>query len=102
LGVYISSHPLEKWREKILQRGKNIASLKEISMSGTYTIVGVVDDLKEILTKKGQKMAFAKISDITASIEIVIFPKIFEEVRDNLKINEIYSFTGKLERKEDD
>jgi DNA polymerase-3 subunit alpha len=64
-------------------------------------VAGVVDELKEIHTKKGGKMAFAKISDFTDSIELVIFPKVYKEFQDILRVNEIFAFKGKLERKED-
>ncbi len=101
LGVYISSHPLEKWREKIMQRGKNIASLKQLGISGTYTITGVIDEMREITTKKGDPMAFLKISDLTDYIEVVVFPRTFKEFKDILQTNEVYAFNGKLERKED-
>ncbi len=101
LGIYVSAHPLEKWRERIEQPGKNILSLKKRGIIGQATIAGVIDELKEIHTKKGDKMAFAKISDFTDSIEVVIFPKTYKEFQDVLKVNEIYAFKGNLERKED-
>ncbi len=101
LGVYLSSHPLERWRKKIEQPGKNILSLKKMRLSGKHIIAGVVDELKEILTKKGDKMAFAKISDFTDSIELVIFPKTYKKISDTLKENEIYAFKGELKKKED-
>ena len=85
-----------------MQRGKNIASLKQLGMSGTYTIAGVVDDMREILTKKGDKMVFGKISDLTGSIEIVIFPKAYKEFQNIFKLNEVFAFNGKLERTEED
>lgn len=61
----------------------------------------MVDELKEIHTKKGDKMAFAKISDFTDSIELVIFPRTYKEIGDQLRVNEIYAFKGNLEKKED-
>ena len=84
-----------------MQRGKNIVSLKQLGIAGTYTIAGVVDEMKEIVTKKGDPMAFLKISDLTDNIEVIVFPKIFKEFKDILKTNEVYAFNGKLERKDD-
>jgi len=101
LGVYISSHPLEKWRDKIMKRGKNIASLKQIGMTGEFVLAGVVEDLREIMTKKGDKMAFGRISDITDGIDIVIFPRSYKEIKDKIKLNEVFAFKGKFEKTED-
>ena len=84
-----------------MQRGKNIASLKQLGISGTYTIAGVIDEMRVILTKKGDPMAFLKVSDLTDSIEVIVFPKTFKQFKDILQPNEIYAFNGKLERKED-
>ena len=84
-----------------MQRGKNIASLKQLGMSGEYTIAGVIDEMREIFTKKGDKMAFLKVSDLTDNIEMVVFPRTFKEFQNILQANEIYAFKGKLERKED-
>ena len=84
-----------------MQRGKNIASLKKIGIAGNYTIAGVVDEMREITTKKGDPMAFLKISDLTDSIEVVVFPRTYKEFKGILKPNEIFAFKGNLERKED-
>ncbi len=46
-------------------------------------------------------MAFAKISDFTDSIELVIFPRTYKEISGDLRVNEIYAFKGNLEKKED-
>lgn len=102
LGLFVSSHPLEKYREKMEREGKTIAMIKKRGINSTYTIAGVVEELKEILTKKGDKMAFVKISDFSGMIEIVVFPKTWKEYSEIIKVNETFAFKGKLERKEDD
>jgi DNA polymerase-3 subunit alpha len=81
--------------------GKNILSIKKRGITGITQMAGVIDELKEIHTKKGDKMAFAKISDFTSSIEIVIFPKIYKEIHEILRENETYAFKGNLEKKDD-
>ena len=40
---------------------------------------GIVEEVKPIVTKKGDRMAFIKIADFSGSIEVVIFPKIYAE-----------------------
>jgi DNA polymerase-3 subunit alpha len=80
LGLYISGHPLDKHREKLNNRGKTITTIKQTTYEGVTTVVGgIIEDLRIVLTKKGDKMAFAKIADLSGSIEIVFFPKLFTE-----------------------
>ncbi len=70
-GFYISEHPAIKAREegmiRIYDTGKYVGK--------TVKFVGLVDKLKVINTKTGEKMAFISISDESSSIECVIFPK---------------------------
>ncbi len=101
LGIYLSAHPLDKWKDKLSQNGRNILSLKKRGITGKYVLAGIVDTKKEIMTKNGKKMAFASISDFTDSIELVIFPDTFKKIGESLKENEIYAFKGELKRKED-
>ncbi len=42
-------------------------------------IAGYVETVQTILTKKGEKMAFLKISDLSDSIEVVVFPNLLKE-----------------------
>ena len=70
-GFYISEHPAIKAREdgmiRILDTEKYVGK--------TVKFVGLVDRLKVINTKTGDKMAFLSISDESSSIDCVIFPK---------------------------
>jgi len=80
LGLYITGHPLDKFKEKLQKAGASIEKVKANSINGMNTIVaGIVEECKEIMTKKGAKMAFLRIGDYTGTLEAVVFPKIFQE-----------------------
>lgn len=82
LGLYISGHPLDKYRAKLEERSVNIARIqKEFPEGLKATIAGIVEEVKEIITKGNQKMAFVRIADLSGSIETVVFPKVLEEHR---------------------
>lgn len=86
LGLYISGHPLDKWTNILKKDGKNIKSIKENSKDGvTLVIACVIDEIRVILTKKGDKMAFVKVSDLSDSADLVIFPKAFEQYKEKLE-----------------
>lgn len=80
LGIYVSGHPLDAHTEKTAKAGTSIAAIKADPKSGFTVILPVlVDETRTLLTKKGEKMAFVKVSDKSDSIEAVAFPKIFAE-----------------------
>lgn len=101
LGLYISGHPLDKFRKILEGKGKNIKDIKENSPEDlTTVIVGIVEEVKIILTKKEAKMAFARISDFSDNMEVIVFPKIFDEYKDILVTDKVLGFKGKLSHKD--
>jgi DNA polymerase-3 subunit alpha len=81
LGLYISGHPLEKHREKFEKSGITITSIKAQTDGAVVAFGGLIEELKAIFTKKGDHMAFMKVSDFTNQIEVVVFPKVLEEFK---------------------
>ncbi len=65
LGVYVTSHPLSKY-EKLLKVYATAYSdtLTEFGDQSEVTMGGIIDSLKEIITKKGDKMAFVTLQDL--------------------------------------
>jgi DNA polymerase-3 subunit alpha len=80
LGIYVSGHPLDAHTDKTAKAGTSIAAIRHEPKPGFTVILPVlVDEVKTLLTKKGEKMAFLKVSDKSDSIEAVIFPKTYQE-----------------------
>ncbi len=80
LGIYVSGHPLDSHTETTGKAGTTIAAIREEPRPGFPVILPVlIQDVRTILTKSGEKMAFIKFEDKTSSIEGVMFPKIFKE-----------------------
>ncbi len=102
LGLYVSGHPLDKYRHVLEKDGKNIESIKASGRKGNNMIAGVIDELKIITTEKGQRMAFVKISDFTGSIETVFFPEAFKENEEFLTAENILAVSGKLNDRDND
>lgn len=97
LGLYISGHPLEKYRTQIEKAKSNIGKLKENALAGQQLVVaGIIEEYKEVMTKKGEKMAFIRIADFTDSIEAVIFPKVMEENKDACAPETCVAIKGKV------
>ena len=80
LGIYVSGHPLDSHTDMSAKAGTSIGSLKVEPKAGMTVIIPVlILDVRSILTKKGDKMAFVKFEDKTDSIEGVVFPKLYAE-----------------------
>ena len=79
LGLYISGHPLERLRDKLEAKPINIKKIKEELGNGhPVTIGGMITNVKQVITKKNDNMAFITIEDLTGNIEAVVFPKLLE------------------------
>ncbi len=80
LGIYVSGHPLDAHAEMLAKARSSIASIKAEPQPGLTVVLPVlVEDVRTILTKGGEKMAFIKLADKTSSVEAVVFPRLFKQ-----------------------
>jgi DNA polymerase III subunit alpha len=56
----------------------------------------MLTDVRVILTKGGDQMAFIKLADYDGSIEAVVFPKSFVEYKEILKPDTCIALKGRL------
>ncbi len=88
LGLYVSGHPLEKFKDKIEKNGFSVKKIREEIKSGLpATIACIIEEVKQITTKRNDRMAFVKIADLTGSIEGVVFPKVYTELQNILIVD---------------
>ena len=114
LGLYISGHPLDDYRESIKKYSTiNTAELNEAADQveeesyQTYdgnvaTICGIFNRGKIFTTRSNQEMMFAEIEDLYGSVELVLFPSIFQKFRNILEDEAIIKVTGKISIKENE
>jgi len=95
LGLYISGHPLEQHKAKFDRLSLDIEKTKRLHEGTTIVIGGIIEDIKTILTSKGEQMAFLKIADFKDSIETVVFPRVFSEYKDLLESERTILAKGK-------
>lgn len=97
LGLYVSGHPLDKHKDKLARQKMNIKTGKEKFPRGVETVIaGFLESTQFILTKKGEKMLFGRITDFSDGIEIVAFPKILKEAADLLTLGNCIALKGKF------
>lgn len=98
LGLYVSGHPLEQFSEQLGNAKLTIAMLKHAENPPLETaLAGIIEECKEIYTKaKNEKMAFVRIADLTGSIECVVFPKSYEELKKFCVVDSLVMIKGKI------
>lgn len=88
LGIYLSGHPMEeyeeKWKKNISRTTLDFQLDEETGRTkvhdGAREIVGGIIISKTIkYTKNNQTMAFIMLEDLAGSVEVVIFPKVYEK-----------------------
>ncbi|OHA87206.1 MAG: hypothetical protein A2644_02345 [Candidatus Zambryskibacteria bacterium RIFCSPHIGHO2_01_FULL_39_63] len=80
LGLYVSGHPMEQFKEKLENQKMTIKKIKESSKENEVVVVGgLIENMRDILTKNGDKMFFIKFADLTDQIELVVFPRVLQE-----------------------
>ena len=111
IGIYISGHPLEKFKEAI-QRQTNINSIQIKDLNGenagkfkdgqNVKYAGTITSVKKKYTKRNTIMAFVTVEDLYGSAEIVVFDSVFSRC-DNILVEEnIVIVEGRLSIKEDE
>ena len=97
LGLYISGHPLDDYKEKIDKYATLTKDIKLKNKTGEMVIVAaIIDEVKVFTTKKNTTMAFLKISDFSGSIDAVAFSKTFETSKDILVTDNVVALKGKV------
>jgi len=88
LGLYISGHPLEKYRAVIEKKDLNIKKVLETKKDKDSVILGVIiNEVKTIQTKNNETMAFVTISDFSGSSEAVVFPRVYREFKNSIVVD---------------
>ncbi len=125
LGFFISGHPMQNWQtickdwlgftsdsiktmaatmpapkptEQQWGHGASRPKRKEIKFAG------IIGEFKEIMTKKGSKMAFMQVEDLEGRLEVIAFPEFYANHQELLvqarEAPEPYLFTGELDVKD--
>ena len=110
LGVYITGHPLTGYAEKF----KNISGLvtsdelshidegSRIKDGMSATMAGIISTEKTLITKSKTMMAFVDLEDLYGSVEVIVFPKIYEKFANLLQTDAIIVVKGNINFKEDE
>ena len=98
LGLYISGHPLDKIKEKSKFKIKDLVSLA----SNTFIeVIGLIEEIKRVVTRNGQTMLFVKIEDKSHSCEVIVFNNVLSKTYPFWQKHKIVKIQGRLTKKDD-
>ncbi|WP_416672788.1 helix-hairpin-helix domain-containing protein [Egbenema bharatensis] len=102
LGFYISDHPLKSIQQaaKVLAP-INLGDLADQSDSTLLSAIVMINGMKPIITKKGDRMAILQLEDLTGQAEAVVFPKSYERIHQHLQVDQRLMLWGKVDRRDD-
>ena len=119
IGCFVSGHPLDDYR-KVIENcatcsSQNIdrcaketkAESEALAASGkpwlakkagrTLIAIGMVNNIRPIMTKKGTRMAFGKLADFKGEMDLTFFPKTWELLESKIHPEGVYAFKGKVD-----
>ncbi len=98
LGVFASSHPLQQLKVDLMQIVTcSCAELGESHHDKVVTVGGMLADVRTTITKKGDKMAFLRIEDMVGQCEVVLFPRTYEQYKEQLEVDRVILVIGKAQ-----
>ncbi|NLP36071.1 MAG: DNA polymerase III subunit alpha [Firmicutes bacterium] len=104
LGLYLSGHPLEEYEQalKLYPELPTLNELGDLPDEQPVIAAGMINNLKPILTKAGKPMAFFALEDMTASVEVVVFPGVYENAKVFLENDQVVFIHGRLDHKDEE
>ena len=109
IGIYVSGHPLDeledKWKSHITNISVDFNQPEEgekpkVKDKSKVTVGGVINTVTKKFTKKGSQMAFLTLEDLVGSVEIIVFPRQFDQYKTALEEGNKIFVTGEAQIEE--
>ena len=83
LGFYVSGHPLQEYTDIIeYYTSASTQTLTEHPIESTVSVAGMITDVRNLTTRKGDSMAVLEFEDLEGSVKVVVFPEAYKEAGD--------------------
>lgn len=100
LGLYLSQHPLEMFTTFLEEQTMPMSALKPEHEGRGVVVGGAINDVREIMTKNGSKMAFVKLEDRNAELELILFPGAYQQTAGLWERDKVILVRGKVSAKD--
>lgn len=97
LGFFLSSHPLQPYHKELYRLHlQPLEECRDMAPGQECKCAILVTSIKEFITKKGSKMAFCNVEDLTASGECIFFPEAYAAAKALLEADLPLELTAKI------
>ena len=98
IGLYISEHPLQQVAVDLDGVVTAFCGQIDEEMAGQKVVIaGMVTWVRTITTKKGEPMAFVGLEDLQGSIEVIVFPSVYEKTQQLWQEDKILIVRGRVD-----
>ncbi|MGE6628905.1 DNA polymerase III subunit alpha [Bacillus sp. NPDC077027] len=101
LGLYLSNHPVQSYRDRLKQKGALEVIGLPSYMKQKVSLGGLLTKMKAIRTKNGQSMAFVTFGDETGELEGVVFPEQFRKLSPLFEEGRLLYVEGRMDFRND-
>ena len=103
LGLYVSSHPFKKLGQYFQDKTAPIKDIleKQYTPGSSVSVAGIISGVKKIFTKKNELMLFVTLEDLSATMEIIVFPKLLQKNSTVWNEDKLALISGRLSEKDD-
>ncbi|HEU4792393.1 MAG TPA: DNA polymerase III subunit alpha, partial [Nitrolancea sp.] len=102
LGLYLSSHPLNDLRNLIREGGYvQLAEIDEETAGQQVELIAIVTSVKKLNTKTNRTMAVCQLEDQGGSLEMVLFPDLYEATHEILIEDAVVKVNAKVDNRND-
>jgi DNA polymerase III subunit alpha len=98
LGMYVSGHPLRGLSKYIKKKASLIGEMNKKHVNKNVAVLGLITNLKKILTRSGLYMATFVLEDSSAKVNAILFPKKYNNFVDLLVEDNLVVASGKLDK----
>jgi DNA polymerase-3 subunit alpha len=101
IGFYFSGHPMDEYKEIWQKTVKvNLSDIENLKI-GHCILVGIIKNIKTIVTNKGSKMAFAALADYNGEIDVTFFAGSWERCQNHIEPDKVVILQGKIDYQKD-
>ncbi len=100
-GLYISGHPMDKYRQALRRTGavsirQAVGEESPFRDGDTVTVCGVIQSVVNKTTRNGGMMAYVTLEDDSASVEMLVFPAALSRCEDKLLVGAAVAVEGRI------
>ncbi|MGH2456341.1 MAG: DNA polymerase III subunit alpha, partial [Candidatus Limnocylindria bacterium] len=102
LGLYLSEHPLGEIATVLPEYvTAYTGDLAEEPDQAKVTLGGIIQSSRRIVTRAGSTMLVVTLEDLTGSVEVVVFPKIFADTANAWTDDSVVLVTGRVDHRDE-